>query len=389
MALENKRADQTTERDLDALIENGVSEGTTIDYKESLYGPLDDDKREFLFDVTSFANAAGGHLVIGMKEEEGLPTDLCGLENLNADEVKLRFENMLRDNIKPRLPGVTMSAVSLQNNRSAFVLHIPKSFAAPHMVEFRKHTWFYSRNSAGKYRLDVDQLRAAFVQAEELSEQFRQYRLSRLGRIIADQAPISLGGIPKLVVHVVPFNAFDPSVLYDPVELARDQGRLIPIHGYSSGSRYNFDGYLNFATRGTTPEYVQMFRNGCIEAVDTDILEEVDARHIPIEYLENQLFGAVPKYLAHLESVGVVPPLALMVSLLGVAGRTMPPLRRGSLRWRETYPVDRDELIIPEVIIDSFTDDLTKIMKPVLDAIWNAVGFPRSMSYDDEGNWSR
>jgi predicted HTH transcriptional regulator len=47
------------------LCENEVSEGILIDYKRDLYEHTPDGKREFLKDVSSFANSAGGHIIIG------------------------------------------------------------------------------------------------------------------------------------------------------------------------------------------------------------------------------------------------------------------------------------------------------------------------------------
>jgi len=66
-----------TEEDLQSLITNGVAEGRTIDYKRDLPGNSDGDKKEFLADVSSFANTGGGDLVFGMDEAGGLPTRIA------------------------------------------------------------------------------------------------------------------------------------------------------------------------------------------------------------------------------------------------------------------------------------------------------------------------
>ena len=65
--------DRLSETDLRSLQENGVAEGIQLDYKRELYGNSDADKREFLKDVSSFANTAGGHIIIGVTEEDGVP----------------------------------------------------------------------------------------------------------------------------------------------------------------------------------------------------------------------------------------------------------------------------------------------------------------------------
>lgn len=54
------------EADLLALISNAVSEGRTIDYKRELPGNSDGEKKEFLADVSSFANTSGGDLIFGL-----------------------------------------------------------------------------------------------------------------------------------------------------------------------------------------------------------------------------------------------------------------------------------------------------------------------------------
>lgn len=41
--------------DIDALIANGIGESRTLEYKQELPGPADENKKEFLADVSSFA----------------------------------------------------------------------------------------------------------------------------------------------------------------------------------------------------------------------------------------------------------------------------------------------------------------------------------------------
>src|SRR5262249_50125683 len=85
---------------IDTLRIDGVREGRQLEYKESLPKTDDpDDKREFLSDVTSFANAAGGDLIFGARERrdaEGKPTGeieaVPGLQDFNFDAERLRLE---------------------------------------------------------------------------------------------------------------------------------------------------------------------------------------------------------------------------------------------------------------------------------------------------------
>ena len=69
MALSNKPLLRLTENDLLALIADKEAEGKTLDYKRNLVGRSETEKKEFLFDVSSFASTQGGHLVFGMEEK--------------------------------------------------------------------------------------------------------------------------------------------------------------------------------------------------------------------------------------------------------------------------------------------------------------------------------
>lgn len=89
-----------TESDLQSLIVNAVPEGKTIEYKQQLQINLDSEKKEFLADVSSFANASGGDLIIGISEEEGNPKELLGIE---IDDERLRkIDGVIREGINPK-----------------------------------------------------------------------------------------------------------------------------------------------------------------------------------------------------------------------------------------------------------------------------------------------
>ena len=83
MVLDSKKLADVLESDIQELIANGVLESREIDYKEQLKIGSDGDKKEFLYDVSSFANAGGGHLLIGVAESEGRPTEIKPLTIAN------------------------------------------------------------------------------------------------------------------------------------------------------------------------------------------------------------------------------------------------------------------------------------------------------------------
>lgn len=59
---------QIIQSDIQELIDNSVPEGKTIEYKRELPKKSDKAKKEFLADVSSFANSSGGDLILGIEE---------------------------------------------------------------------------------------------------------------------------------------------------------------------------------------------------------------------------------------------------------------------------------------------------------------------------------
>src|SRR5579871_5907272 len=109
MPLSNLNFEAISEPDLVGQISAGVPEGILIDYKREQYGRSDADVKEFLKDISSFANTSGGHLIIGIDETGGVPTKIIAL-NDDPDQDLQRLESLARDGIEPRISGLRMRA---------------------------------------------------------------------------------------------------------------------------------------------------------------------------------------------------------------------------------------------------------------------------------------
>lgn len=388
MPFEGKPFDAINEGDLQELIRDQVREQKTIDYKEALPGHSDKDKREFLADVSSFANAAGGFLVYGMKEDAGIPVDLCGLGQIDADHEILRLDSVARTGIAPRIPGFSIWPVQLADGSAAIIVRIPRSYAAPHMVTFQESSRFYSRNSAGKYPLDVGELRVAFLRSETAADRIRSFRIERLSNIIAGETPAPLKAAPRIILHIIPFSAFEPTSRFDLSSLAHERARLAPISGGGWSQRYNLDGLLTWTTAsepGVAESYLQVFRTGAIEAVNTQVFgNNGSQRFISSPLLEKALLEAVPRFLGIQKSLGVDVPFVVMLSLIGVRGYRL-AVDNESWWLDRYYPLERDSLLLPEALADLYECDAADLLRPMFDTLWNACGYERWMNYSSQG----
>ena len=270
------------------------------------------------------------------------------------------------------------------------LIRIHKSLTLPHLVSYDKSNKFYARNSSGKYLLEVGEIRNFFLLSESAIERIRNFRAERLAKIFGQETPIQLKNSPKCIMHLVPLSISDPTAVYDISYFKKGYLQtIVPLT--DPMKRYNFDGLLAYDRMDNEPEvfgYTQLFRNGCIEGVDLWLLriKEGFGKAIPHIKFERDLVTALKDYLFVLKRMGVEPPILVMLSMVGIKGYNM-LVTSPEVEIPSRDGIDRDNLILPEVIIDTFEVDHPKVMKPIFDSIWNACGWERSVNYDHDGKW--
>ncbi len=162
----NKPLQDITEADLQYLIDEERIKKKVLEYKSEILGNSDSEKKEFLADVSSFANAIGGDIIYGVIEnrKSGKPEKLEGIVINNVDQEILRLDHIIRDGIEPNIPSsaLNIKELKLKNSRYILIIRINRSWLSPHRVSFKAWDRFYSRSTNGKYRLDVQELRDAF-----------------------------------------------------------------------------------------------------------------------------------------------------------------------------------------------------------------------------------
>jgi predicted HTH transcriptional regulator len=169
MPLIDKPLDSISEQDLLALISNQIREDKRIEFKAVVPGNSDRQRKEFLADVSSFANASGGDLIFGMEAQGGVASRLVGLELTSLDADILRLESILQDGLDPRIPNTKIKGISLTVG-AALIVRVPRSWMPPHRVKYGGTSRFYSRNSAGKYELEVSEMRPLFALSASATE---------------------------------------------------------------------------------------------------------------------------------------------------------------------------------------------------------------------------
>lgn len=397
MSLDGKPFDQLTHEDILALIPD-VAEGRRLDYKKALPDNTEKGVRSFLNDVCALGNSAGGWLIYGVDEERedesktGVPSEVCGVGEVNEDEAIRDWQQRITQAVEPRLIGHRVGFINgFEDGKKVMVVYVPKSLFAPHRTNYKGVKEFYVRHDRNNLPMDIGEIRHSFVEAKEVPQRIDEFRRLRAMQILAGETPIELLDVGAVFTcHVIPLSSFSDEAAIDVTAIERT---TMPTHGgHTSYGRLNADGYLyhspvdNDSYRG----YVQVFRAGVIElcdsATDQPRPDQFGVLTLSAQWLEKWFIEFVSSALALLSDSGVQPPVYIGIGLMRVKGASMP--REDRIWHRGVDTIDKDILLVPTVTSETMSEDAGRLLRPALDAIWQASGIARCPNYNDEGNWS-
>lgn len=380
-----KHVDNISYDDLLSLV-NAVPEGKTIEYKSELPHEGDSKKIPFLAEISAFANTIGGDLIFGVEEKNGIAVNVLGIKIENLDKEILRLESSIQNGIEPRISNFAIKPIKLPSGNYVLIIRIGRSWNAPHRVSYKNHAKFYGRNSAGKYPLDVSELRTAFTLSEIIPERIRRFREDRVTSILTNRdLPVDLVEGGRIVLHVIPLSAFTtktPNIITPKSEYSQ---YFRPLGAEGWNYRLNIDGIVNHnSISGNINTYAQIYRSGIIETIAS--LEPIEGKqYLNSVWYEEKIIETCQTYTVSLNKVGIHPPLYFFLSFLNMKGIEF----RSESMFLSKRKLDRDMILFPEVVLEALSDNVPDLLRPVFDMVWNAFGYERSFNYKEDGSWKK
>jgi len=197
MIFDGKPIDDITDEELEALVETHISERQHLEFKET----YDINNRlEILRDIASLANAGGGYLIIGIRDDG--TGKAAGYRHHTVEQLtamKQSIQQSCLEHIAERIPRLE-SKIRTPSNNPILVIHIPDSNQAPHMVKLDRKTDFYTRYDDGKREMSIAEIRYAFqsdrmqLSLDSMSHQLIEIHkelVSYETRVLADQPIIT------------------------------------------------------------------------------------------------------------------------------------------------------------------------------------------------------
>ncbi|MGO9445115.1 MAG: helix-turn-helix domain-containing protein [Thiobacillaceae bacterium] len=367
MHLTTQQVMAMTEQSLREFLGLSIPEGLYLDYKEGLSGTSDKEaKREFLKDVTAFANAAGGHLFLGVREPaEGLSVDeqLVGLDS--GDTLAHDLERVASSSIDPRIPGLRIVPVSLSTGRACIIVHIPPSLSRPHMVSHAGHLSFYVRHSESSFPMTTHEVREAVLtssSAEARARLFVDRRLREVRELIDERQPAFFIQAMPLIAPEVPWD-----VLSTPFEtLIRGDARRNKFHYVDLASNYaarpTIDGLLGEDQHDSPTWETEVHRTGYISLLyrnsNVEPINNVDRFILHVGICD--IFGAFCHMIKEcLELSATDVPYLLTCTYLNAEGTCMwtsnvwhkfsAPYKKKDITWPEHFrATGSDPMVIAE-----------------------------------------
>jgi len=373
--------------DIHDLLRNEIRESKSIEYKRDLPTEAESSRIPFLAEVSALGNTIGGDLVIGIEDDKGVPKSIGGVQIADIDQEILRLENVIRNGLEPRLVGIGIREVKISSDKYVVIIRVPRSWQAPHRVIFKDHSKFYGRNSAGKYPLDVSELRTAFNLSSQITDRIKSFISERTYSLESGEFQtinIAKGG--TLILHCVPLSSFSSNANIDVRELMKHRVHLAPPGVTGWNHKVNLEGIINYSTLRNEPSrsYTQIYRNGIIESAVIISINAEERKLLPSLWCGKILIEAVENALRFYNYVEIDPPVFVFLTLVNFKGHS---LGVGSSYFESGEVLDRNHVSIPEITITSYSENVGDQLKSIFDILWNSFGYEKSDYYDDNGHW--
>ncbi len=357
--------------DVEALVRTDRGEGRTLDYKVALSKNDHKGTRDFLADVTAFANTDGGDIIVGIAEDgNGNAGSIVGIARDGLDERLRGLEDQLRTLVDPRVPDFRTHIVDCPDGKVVVVMRVGASLIAPHRVAFNGTSRFYRRASRANFEMSTAEIRQAFAAAADFPKQLRDLHRRAVALTDGTDMPVRLLERPAAILTVAPL-----SVLREPrdIPVTRDHAVFPPRFGHPNFV-VGLDGVIVHApveevARGTRAWSINQ-RRGYVDFAWTLGHEKDGTRSVWPANLEDHLFGTARSTIARLGAYGIGGPWTAMLTLQGLLGYQL-YLGHDQL----SAPAWQDSAFLGDIVDDTLSEEA---FLPILEGFWRLFGEDRT-----------
>lgn len=392
MRLNGKHIADLTSEDIGRLISNKVPESITLEYKEQGPDPSDAGKKEFLADLTALANTNGGLLIFGIKEAKedgknaGYPEEVTGIKDpqtggqVIVEQLKQFLDSIIRDNLAPRLPGIDYAAVQYDPDRLVFIIDVPRSLQAPHMIIYKNDSKFFKRTNTGKYQMDVREIREAMLRTNGWKESAERFREGRIQDKYIERFGISFRG--SILLHVIPLGDRET------IDLKGKKREMLELFPQITGQdtvTYNLDGLKKHSLLAQG-YYYQIYRNGSMESCENICYQEGEdgSWQVELPLITNTALKHLHHYMEFAKSQNITAPFVVFLSVIHMGQGFV----RVPSMGKQPFAQGEDMILFPGVVLNEDVANRPSLMQSTFDILYQACGLEACNDYDSAGNYT-
>jgi len=354
------------------FLDKKYKEGLYLDYKENLSGKSKEEQhREFLKDVTAFANANGGNILIGVKE----PADNLSIEQQiiglsDGENVAKDLERLSSNSIDPRISGLRIFAISLSDGKAVILVHIPSSLGRPHMVDYGKPRNFYIRHTESSNPMSTYEIRESVISSLTSEARAKIY----MERMEEDAIKYFMGEDSMILMQAMPLIPLE-----QPWEINEEVRNI--VKGHKRLSRYQLGLYSDdypkliiegIQGRSASPDCItEVHRNGYIFASFLNtVRHRNESKGLYLDPVICNLYHAFCEICSELMKITNTDlPYILRCKYLGAYKTVFINAHRYGEDYSQPYP--KDEIVWPDQI-RQIGDDFMKIADVWGEQLYNA-----------------
>jgi len=376
MTIFEKQLEELAKEDLELLI--GLQERYDLEFKSSTYERTESAIKEMLKDISGMANAYGGHLFLGISEDdEGRAEKVLGIED--AEEEGQRVMNICLSCIDPKIPAMKTHSIKVSDKTSVLAIHVPRSHRAPHMVSGKGVNRFFVRHDRSINHMSVEEIRDSVLKNRYLVEDLKEFLKERRTEVLErrGRAPMFyLTATPPLTLENEILDASDPRLRelllsmppsIEGVSVDRLQGGgLMPT---MNGLMLSMRELANF----------EIFRNGHVEAIYSLEVLELPESGPGKNFLYPHVLANYPVFFVELvrriaEHIGLEEAMSLTVWFFNVGDFYLSSKPRP---LRAVHGAPAVSFCVFEQQIEDFSAP-KKLGELIADRIWNSFGFEKA-----------
>lgn len=379
------------EINLQYLVDSGTEESRELDFKEEVYGARDQDKVEFLKDVCAFANTMGGRIIIGIREVDGIASELVGIKADVDNEIR-RLEQLALSRIRPRLRMLRFQAVFLSGDRCCLIVEVERSLNPPHAFVNQESHRYVIRFGRHTQDADVDQLRQLFLVAPSLVERTKSFISERLNLIGTRQTRIDDPNSGIAVFHCIPLTSLEGRIALSTTQIEQSIIDLKPLVSGNWEYRFTLEGLLTVSPNLTGPRDAHnlLWRDGRIEFVNAALIDAQASRPtINAAQIEELAVLAMRSSLVVFEKASLLPPWFVVLSLVQMGDVHY---KFAHVQKEEPRSFDRDFVVTSGIMIEQLPESdldsvIAALLRPMFDELANAAGWRASLNFMSGGAW--